>query len=126
MKRQVEKQLVFGLVEDGIQRADEHANDEWKEAAMDAVRRAAMHNPEITTDEVWSVLGKDTELTHNLSAMGPVMRRAAKEGIIEGTDSFRASRCTGSQGGRGTAGKPIRLWRSLVFSKVEIECQPSA
>lgn len=107
---------LFRPVREGIKASEEHANEEWKEEAFDAIQSVARANPDLTTDDVWAVLGKTTDGTHNLSALGPIMIRAKKAGIIARTDLFRTSRALGSEGGRGTVGKPARLWRSLIYA----------
>jgi hypothetical protein len=103
------------VVGDGIQASEEHADEEWKELAFETVCSVARATLELTSDDVWRVLGKTTEGTHNLSALGPIMLRAKRERIIEPTGLFRTSRALGSEGGRGTLGKPARVWRSLIY-----------
>lgn len=98
---------------EGIERADAGASESWKEAALAVVKLVAMRQAELTTDDVWQALNGLQYATRNMSALGPVMLRAKREGIIERTDSFRDSQRYGLIG-RANAGKPIRVWRSLV------------
>lgn len=76
-----------------IARADEHAAPDWKTAARAAVRWCASHHATFTTDEVLARLdATGAPRTHNPSALGPVMLRAARDGLIAKTGDMRPSR----------------------------------
>jgi hypothetical protein len=97
------------LRDDGIRRADEHADRDWKRAAYEAVSNLALFREHFTTDDVHELLG-DAVSTHEKRAMGAIMRRAARDGLIEATDRYVAS-------DRPEAHRnPKRVWRSLVLS----------
>ncbi|MGI9489073.1 MAG: hypothetical protein ACR2RF_24950 [Geminicoccaceae bacterium] len=99
--------LARKLRDIGIQRADEHAVPEWKEAALVAVYDCARNHEEFLVDQVRSYLGAE-HTTHEQRAMGGVMRRAASLGWIFPTDRFRGTnRATSHKG-------PRRVWRSLL------------
>jgi hypothetical protein len=92
-----------------ILRADEHADRDWKQAAYDAVSDLALFCEHFTTDDVHERLGDDVR-THEKRAMGAIMRRAARDGLIEATDRYVES-------ARPEAHRnPKRVWRSLVIS----------
>ena len=96
------------LRDDGIGRADEHADREWKDAAYEAVSDLALFCEHFTTDDVHERLG-DVH-THDKRAMGAIMLRAARDGLIVATDRYVAS-------DRAVAHRnPKRVWRSLVIS----------
>jgi len=96
------------LRDDGIRRADEHADRDWKQAAYEAVVELAHRRQVFTTDSVHELIGDVS--THEKRAMGAIMRRAARDGLIEATDSYAPS-------DRPEAHRnPKRLWRSLVLS----------
>jgi hypothetical protein len=88
---------------------DEGADEKWKKAADYAVMQLALRKPEVTADDVWDVLDGLNVGTHENRAMGPVMRRAAKDGIIERTDrTVKTRRPTRNNG-------DVRVWQSRIF-----------
>lgn len=91
-----------------LAQVEANASQQWFEVALDSVRQIALENKYLTTDDVWCYLKKYWgELsTHNNSAMGAVMRTAAKRGIVTGTDRFLESRRPSSHA------RPIRIWKS--------------
>jgi len=94
--------------DEAMARAEASAHDEWKSAALEAVYQAASHNSRFIVDEVWSYMPGSTT-THELRAMGPVMRRAARAGWICATQEYVNS-------ARVTAhGNPRRIWQSLLI-----------
>lgn len=99
-------QLALDTALDSV---DQSADDKWKKAADYAVVQLALRKSEITADDVWDVLdGLDVE-THEHKAMGPVMRRAAKDGIIERTD--RTIKTRRPQRHKGD----VRVWKSRIY-----------
>lgn len=64
---------------------DTAANEEWKAAAAEAVRMVATRFVDFTTDDVWECLETNFPAvsTHEPRALGPVMMRAARDGICE-------------------------------------------
>lgn len=79
---------------DGIARADEHANPDWKQAARRAIAACAYRYPDFTADEVWAELaeaGVDCS-THEPSALGPVFLAASRAGIIRKTGATRRTK----------------------------------
>lgn len=97
------------LKREALVRVDDHASDEWKEAACAAVRALAAAFPTITTDDVWRTVERDGVTTHEPRAMGAVMTRMARERVIVSTDSTIES--IRPENHR----RPVRVWRSLVF-----------
>ena len=78
--------------EDAIARADSNADGDWKEAAYRAVLSVAERLPTFTADDVWDVLERSSESTHEPSALGPIFLRAAKGGLIVKTGELRPTR----------------------------------
>jgi hypothetical protein len=94
--------------DDGIRRASEHANSDWRWHAEQAVMRAARKLPELIADDVQLEIPVEVT-THEGRALGAVMLAAVKAGILEKTERFKASanpRCHRN---------PRRIWRSLVY-----------
>jgi hypothetical protein len=100
--------------EEGIQVSFQFADSDWKEAAALAVRKTAEEMHTFTVDDVYDRIHPNVQ-TPNGSALGHLMRGAAKDGIIQKTQDYRRSvRPT-----RHCAPQPV--WRSLVFASVSSE-----
>jgi hypothetical protein len=93
--------------EEGINRADKHANEQWKDVALDAVRKTARELRFFVADEVWKRMPA-TAKTHENRALGAVMRKAAGFGWIKATDRFRTTEQKKSHR------RPIREWESQI------------
>jgi hypothetical protein len=96
---------------DGMQRADEHADPDWKLAFDYCVVEAARKKQEITSDDVlaeWEAI-PDRPDTHNLSAIGPAMKRAAKDGVLSSTNRVICSGRAVKHGIRHT------IWHSNIY-----------
>ena len=83
--------------EEAITRVEAHASRAWLDEAwwaLQAERLFAISHfiQSITTDEVWQALHRaGVHDPHEPRAMGPVMRRAVKEGLLRPTSTFRPS-----------------------------------
>jgi hypothetical protein len=85
-----------------IAQVDANADDEWKRYALGFIAELSADLDEFTTDDLWDAgLIKPREPR----ALGPVMRRAAKRGLIATTGEFRKSRY------RNCA--PLPVWASV-------------
>ncbi|MEU9058980.1 hypothetical protein AB0D13_08925 [Streptomyces sp. NPDC048430] len=85
-----------------IAQVDANADADWKRYALGFVAEVSADLDEFTTDDLW-----DAGLIkpHEPRALGPVMRRAAKRGLIATTGDFRKSRY------RNCA--PLPVWASV-------------
>ncbi len=80
--------------EDAIAQADANADDEWRETAAHVVAVLAAAGEPFTADDVLVMLDElwpDVQ-THNLAALGPVIRNAARHGLIVKTGALRPTR----------------------------------
>lgn len=93
---------------DGMERAWNHANTDWKAAATAIVRHLAETSTEFTADQVWAELDSLGFTTREHRAMGAVMRQAACEGWIVKTD--RVVPTTRPCANR----RPVAIWRSQL------------
>lgn len=75
--------------DDGMQRAEDHADEEWKTLAWDTLVTYIADRDEFFCDDFWA----DTELPwpREARAIGPVIHRAARYGLIEKTGTYRPS-----------------------------------
>ncbi|MFJ7590154.1 hypothetical protein ACIQZO_22760 [Streptomyces sp. NPDC097617] len=72
-----------------VAQVDANADGEWKAYALGFIAELSGRMAQFTTDDLWDAgLIKPREPR----ALGPVMRRAAKRGLIATTGEFRASR----------------------------------
>lgn len=95
--------------DEAIERVDGNADPDWKDAAYDAALRVATRSDRLTSDDVWDELVKGPDVaTHEPRAMGPVMLRLRKDGVIHPTDIF-----VKSSSPRGH-GHPARVWESRI------------
>lgn len=74
----------------GMKQADVNANEKWKAIWDACVLAAARKKAEITSDDVLTEIESlpNPPTTHNLSAIGPAMKRAQKSGILRGTGRY--------------------------------------
>lgn len=96
---------------DGMQAADDHANPKWRHFFDGCVLAAARKKLEITSDDVLAEIEAlpNKPDTHNLAAIGPAMSRAAKMGILKGTNRVKRSERPEKHGNRQN------IWESKVY-----------
>jgi hypothetical protein len=96
---------AFAAAEDGMARADAHADNAWKQAAEAAVLHVARMRVTFTADDVWRQLAVATAVeTHEPSALGPILNRLRRQGVIKTTGEFVVSH----RASRHAA--PLRVW----------------
>lgn len=73
------------LTEAAIERADQHADPDWKKVFFRTLIDVAATETEFTSDEVWERLQNDPTMpqTHERRAAGSIVRRAARAGLID-------------------------------------------
>lgn len=91
---------------EAIASAGKHADDRWWHEALDGVRQVAIQRSQFTADDVCAWLERRGVSTHDLRALGAVMRGAASAGWCHTTDNFVRSK----RASRHNA--PIRVWQS--------------
>lgn len=83
------------------------ADNDWAELAYGAVLQVAKTHPEFTPDDIWATgLQKPGEAR----ALGGVMRRAHREGLIEKTGRVQPTTQPESHG------TDVTVWRSLIYT----------
>ena len=85
----------------------ENTRETWREAAIDAIYRAARFHKEFIVDDVWEFLETDEEISDK-RAIGPLMRVAQREGWIKPTSKFQPSRVVSHHA------TPRRVWKSKI------------
>lgn len=73
---------VHEATEAGIQAAHDHADETWKSTAYAAIVAVARRQAKLNADDVWDELRNAKPTTHEPSALGPLIRIAARNGII--------------------------------------------
>jgi L-serine deaminase len=96
-----------------MQRVDANADEDWKAMFERCLVEVARKQPELTSDDVLAKVEAlpDAPTTHNLSAIGPVMRRAASDGILSSTNRVTRSARAVKHGIRHT------VWHSNLYRK---------
>lgn len=104
MSEQTDIFTALDAKHEAMERVEEHADDEWKDAAYKAVLLAANVYENFTSDDVMELIPPEVE-THEHRALGPVMLRAAKAGLIVKTGMVRNS------DRRSRHAAPLTIWR---------------
>lgn len=101
-------------IADGMKAADEHANEQWRHVFDGCVLAAARRLQELTGEDVQDEVDKlpHPPETHNLSAIGPALKRAVKMGIIGYTGQMRRSLRPEKHG------RHQHVWASKYFQEV--------
>ncbi len=96
--------------DDGIARAEEHADPEWFDYAVGEIGYEARRSPKLIADPIW--LAMETihpdVITHEPRAMGPAFKRARRYGWIESTHTTEPTQRASGQK------HYITVWRSLL------------
>lgn len=66
----------------GMKQAESNANEQWRQAAINAIDVLAASGKAFTSDTVIAFTEAQGLHTHNLSALGPLFRRASNRAII--------------------------------------------
>lgn len=74
-----------------IEQVERNAYEHWLDVAYEAIRTIAQTEGTFTADEVWRLIDWTGATTHEPRAMGAVMKRAVKDGLIEPTGQYRKS-----------------------------------
>lgn len=90
--------------EEGMARVDRNADEVWKFYAYSAVEQCAEHMDTFTSDDVTDHI-PDYVVTHENRALGPVMLKAARDGLIVKTGTVRNSTR------RSLHSSPRTVWR---------------
>jgi hypothetical protein len=92
-------------------RVEEAADDGWKDRAWDALMRRAADRHHFTTDDIWDDL--DGDIPREPRALGPLVMRAVRAGLIADTGAMAPSRRrhhTKQTVWAGTAKAESRAW----------------
>lgn len=76
--------------DEAIRRGDVAADPQWKERAYQALLACARANPTFIVDQVWEYLARE-DVPKEPRAMGAILIRGAKEGVIARTREYRLS-----------------------------------
>ena len=99
--------------EQGMDQSAKHATAGWAELMYDLVCEVAATHQYFTSDDVFDLVDQNglPLSTHDLRAFGPVMMRAARNGICSKADmAARKSRR------KSLHASPRAVWRSNVFA----------
>lgn len=89
------------LRDESIKKVEENADAEWLEAAYEAVLKVAKRCDMFTSDDVWAEVDLPAREPR---AMGAVMMKAYRNGVIQPTTYWQESRR------RSAHARPLRVW----------------
>jgi hypothetical protein len=95
----------------GMSDVEAGANPEWMRAAYEAVLATARECRHFTSDEVMGRIPEGVG-THDKRALGPVVRTAAFNGVIE-----KAPVPAVNSARRSLHASPRTVWKSLIFKE---------
>ena len=95
--------------DEGMATVEDGASLGFMEAARLALTYLAWTRPTFFVDDVWQQMGEGWPDTRDYRAMGPVMSRGKRDGLIDPTDEFVPSAQVRSHS------TPRRVWKSRVF-----------
>lgn len=96
---------------DGMDRAERHADPEWKRVMLICALEVARRKPFFSTDDIeaWRLVNFPNHTTHEHRALGPIMREAAKlEYCVKTLDWVESGQKVNHR-------RPMRVWFSLVY-----------
>ena len=85
----------------------ETANKSWVDTAVTVGRAVASTMAEFTSDDIWNALD-EANRPREPRAMGPVMMRLQRAGVIRPTDRVKKSALPQCHS------RPKRVWRSML------------
>ncbi len=94
------------------------AAERWKTAAYVAGVRLCKGQARLTSEDVLAAMPSDVE-THDRRALGPLMRRLARDGYCTATGEYRNS------GKVKNHHRPQAVWESLTFDSNSLEAMLS-
>jgi hypothetical protein len=102
----------FAAKHEAMERVDRNANAQWKKVMYALGVETAKRMPHLTSDEIFDLYDAtlQTAWTHEKRALGAVMQRLARDGII------RKSALPHRPSRRKTLhASPLQVWDSLIF-----------
>jgi hypothetical protein len=98
---------------EAMDRVEANANEEWKRVMYELGVEVAKRMPLLITDDIYILYHTSwqTAKTHEERAMGPIMQRLAKNGIIRKSKIFLPIPSRRPR----LHGVPKQIWESLVF-----------
>ncbi len=108
---------VHEATEAGIQAAHEHADETWKQTAYAAIVTVARRQKKLTADSIWKELDGSTPKTHNASALGGLIRIAARKGIIKKAVGELVKSELLNEKGEARNHREIQVWDSLIMDQ---------
>jgi hypothetical protein len=97
--------------DEGMERADRAAHNEYKQAWMDALERVCLQKMMFLTDDIHALMRDEFPdvATHEYRVVGPLMQKAVRLGICDLTMIFRPGRA------RASHLSNQRVYRSRMF-----------
>lgn len=101
--------------DEALARVDAHAPADWKARAQAVLVDVARRQPELIATDLWKA-GLDAP--HEPRALGAVLQRAVREGILAPTGRVAQTDRTKAHA------RPCAVWRSLLYVPPRTRCSP--
>lgn len=92
-------------LEEALAAVEQHADTDWKAAAIRVVKGLAARGYTFTTDDVWDALDGLDVATHEPRALGAIMRSLSKQKVIIHTGGYTESQRPECHQ------RPVKIWR---------------
>jgi len=80
------------LRDDALDKIESKVSEEWKEKVGKIIRGLALTRQPFTSDEVWAGIHSEGLTVHDNRALGPMMMKASRSGIVVKTGRTRTSK----------------------------------
>ena len=107
-RKQDQRDEITRKRDEAIMRVEMNADADWKQVAFEVGKRLARERQRVLSEDIFDALPDGVD-THEKRAMGAVMRRLNKEGILTPLDEYVMSPSLAGHG------RPSRVWRSMVY-----------
>lgn len=101
----------FDSKQEAMKRSMNHANPDWKAAALDAIVEVASKQASFTSDDILAVLDRLDVKTHDTRALGGILTAAARLKWIRKSGNYVPSKRPACHS------RPILIWESLIFTQ---------
>lgn len=107
----LDPEATRAAAENGMAGAAHLTDDDRKQQLFDAIESVARTHRYFTADQIWEHLGEVGDSQDDGSGLGPLLPLAARAHMIENTRTTKPSERA------ATHGRPMRIWRSLIFTE---------
>jgi hypothetical protein len=105
-----EERTLDAETNEAIERGYSAANSEWKTQALQCVEKLARVHKEFVSYDVFLATKQVSSSTHDLRAIGGLIREAARRGWIAQSGRYAKN--------KNRHGSPCPIWKSLLYQDI--------